>query len=44
MSSEILKLKQKLGATFNLDKQDVIDLMKFSKMTMCRALEANSEK
>ena len=44
MSSEILKLKQKLGATFNLDKQDVIDLMKFSKMTMCRASEANSEK
>ena len=43
-SSEILKAKQKLGVTFNFDKQDVIDFMKFSKMTMCRASEANSEK
>ena len=40
--SEILKGKQKLGVTFNFDKQDVIDLTKFSKMTMCRASEANS--
>ena len=31
-SSGILKAKQKLGVTFNFDKQDVIDLMKFSKM------------
>ena len=35
---------RKLGVTFNSDKQDVIDLTKFSKMTMCRASEANSEK
>ena len=41
-SSGILKAKQKLGVTFNFDKQDVIDLTKFSKMTMCRASEANS--
>ena len=43
-SSGILKAKQKLGVTFNFDNQDVIDLTKFSKMTMCRASEANSEK
>ena len=43
-SSGILKAKQKLGLTFNFDKQDVIDLTKISKMTMCRASEANSEK
>ena len=42
--SGILKAKQKLGVTFNFDKQDVIDFTKFSKMTMCRASEANSEK
>ena len=41
-SSGILKAKQKLVVTFNFDKQDVIDFMKFSKMTMCRASEANS--
>ena len=44
MSSGILKAQQKLGVTFNFDKQDVIDLTKISKMTMCRASEANSEK
>ena len=38
-SSGILKVKQKLSVTFNF-----IDLMKFSKMTMCRPSEANSEK
>ena len=43
-SSRILEAKQKLGVTFNFDKQDVIDFMKFSKMTMCRASEAKSEK
>ena len=43
-SSGILKAKQKLGVNFNFDKQDVIDLTKFSKMTMCMASEANSEK
>jgi hypothetical protein len=42
--SGILKAKQKLGVTFNFDEQDVIDLTKWSKMTMCRASEANSEK
>ena len=42
--SGILKAKQKLGVTFNFDKQDVIDLTKFSNMTMCRTSEANSEK
>ena len=42
-SSGILKAKQKLGITFNFDKQDVIDFTRFSKMTMCRASEANSE-
>ena len=41
-SSGILKVKQKLGVTFNFDKQDVIDFTKFSKMTRCRASEANS--
>ena len=41
-SSGILKAKQKLGVTFNFDKQDVIDVTKFSKLTMCRASEANS--
>ena len=41
-SSGILKAKQKLGVTFNFDKQDVIDFTKFSKMTKCRASEANS--
>ena len=40
--SGILKAKQKLGVTFNFNKQDVIDFTKFSKMTMCRASEANS--
>ena len=40
--SGILKAKQKLGVTFNFDKQDVIDFTEFSKMTMCRASEANS--
>ena len=40
--SEILKGKQNLGVTFNFDKQDIIDFTKFSKMTMCRASEANS--
>ena len=40
-SSGILKAKQKLDVTFNFDKQDVIDFTKFSKMTMCRASEAN---
>ena len=39
---ELLKEKQNLGVTFNFDKQDVIDFTKFSKMTMCRASEANS--
>ena len=41
-SSGIFKAKQKLGVTFNFDKQGVIDFMKFSKMTMCRASEENS--
>ena len=41
-SSGILKGKQKLGVTFNSDKQDVIDFKKFSKLKMCRASEANS--
>ena len=41
-SSGILKVKQKLGVTFNFNKQDVIDFTKFSKMTMFRASEANS--
>ena len=43
-SSGSFKAKQKLGVTFNLDKQEVIDFMQFSKMTMCRASEANSIK
>ena len=41
-SSGILKGKQKVGITFNFDKQDVIDFTKISKMTICRASEANS--
>ena len=41
-SPGILKAKQKLGVTFNFDKQDVIDFTKFSKMTMWRASEVNS--
>ena len=35
-SSGILKAKQKLGVTFDFDKQDFIVFTKFSKMTMCR--------
>ena len=42
-SSGFLKALQKLGVTFNFDKQDIIDLTKFSKMTMCRASEANQK-
>ena len=42
--SGILRAKQKVGVTFNFDKQDVIDFTKFSKMTMYRASEANSYK
>ena len=41
-SSGILKAKQKLGVTFNFDKQDVIDFTKFSKIKTCWASEANS--
>jgi hypothetical protein len=41
-SSQILKGKQNLGVTFNFDKKDAIDFTKFSKMTTCRASEANS--
>ena len=36
-SSEILKGKQNLGVSFNLDKQDIINFTKFSKLTMCSA-------
>ena len=36
-SSGILKGKQKLGVTFNSDKQGGIDFTKFSKLTMCSA-------
>jgi hypothetical protein len=42
-SSGILKAKQKVGVTFNFDKQDVIDFTRFLKITMSRASEANSE-
>ena len=42
--SGILKKNKKLGVNFNFDKQDIIDFTKFSKMTMCRASEANSQK
>ena len=38
--SGILKGKQKLGLTFNSDKQDIIDFTKFSKPTKWRASEA----
>ena len=41
-SSGILKGKQKLGVTFDFDKLGGIDFTKFSKVTMCRASEANS--
>ena len=34
----------KTRCNFFFDKQDIIDLTKISKMTMCRASEANSEK
>ena len=34
MSSGILKVKQKLGVTFNSDKLGVIDFTNFSKLTM----------
>ena len=44
MLSWILKKKQKLGVTFNFNRQDIIDFTKFSKMTMSRGSEANSEK
>ena len=39
-SSGILKVKQKLGVTFNSDKLGVIHFLKISKLTMCRASEA----
>ena len=35
----ILKVKKKLGVTFDSDKEDVID---FTKISMCRASGANS--
>ena len=42
-SSGISKKKQKLGVTFNFDKQDVIDFTKFFKNdNLCRASKANS--
>ena len=41
-SSGIVSGKQKLGVTFNFDKQDVIDFTKLSNWTMCRASEADS--
>jgi hypothetical protein len=41
-SSGILKAKQKLGVTFDFDMQDFVVYTKFSKMTMCRASEANA--
>ena len=37
-SSGILKAKQKLGVTFNFDKEDFIDFTKFSKMTMTKSM------
>jgi hypothetical protein len=37
--SGILKEKQKLGVTFDSDKLGGIDFTKFSKLTMCSALE-----
>jgi hypothetical protein len=40
----ILKAKQELVLTFDSDKEDIIDFTKISKITMCRALEANSLK
>ena len=36
--------KQRLGVTFNFDKQDTIVFTKLSIMTMCRASEADSDK
>jgi hypothetical protein len=36
-SSGILKAKQKLGVTFNSNKQGVIDFTKISNLTMCSA-------
>ena len=36
-SSGILKAKQKLGVTFNSDKQGGIDFTKSSKLSMCSA-------
>ena len=43
-SSGILKAKQKLGVTFNFDKQDVIDFTKFSKMTMKKQIHKSSRR
>ena len=39
-SSGILFAKQKLGVTFNSVKLGVIDFIKFSKSTICKASEA----
>ena len=44
VGSGLLKRKQKLSVTFNSNKLGGIDFTKFSKMTMCRASEASSEK
>ena len=35
--------KQKLGRTFNFDKQEVIDFTQISNRTMCRASEARKD-
>ena len=43
-SSGILKAKQKLGVTFNFDKQDVMDLTKFSKNDNVQGLRSKFRK
>ena len=42
-SSGLVLGKQKLGRSFNFNKQDDVDLTKFSDQTKCRASEARKK-
>ena len=43
-SSRILKVKQKLGVTFNFDKQDIIDFYKIYKNDNVHGLRSKFRK
>ena len=44
MLSGIAFGRQKLDRIFNFDKRDIVNITKFSKLTMCGASEAKSLK